>query len=920
MSSELTANSNGSVWHRWDPHIHAPGTVLNDQFGGDWSAYLTKINQSSPTVRALGVTDYFCIEGYRQVRSRWLAGELPKVGLVFPNVELRLDIKTDKKRPINLHLLFSPDDSNHQDEIERLLSRLLFKGVGRDYACTRTELIELGKHFNPGQMDTQAAFREGVRQFKASFEQLLDLYNQDRWFRENCLVAVAGSNQDGTAGLAKDDSFVLQRRAIESFAHIVFASTPSQRAYWLGLTTSVKNIEETYGFLKPCLHGSDGHDEKSTVSPADDRFCWLRGDLSFDTLRQAVVEPDRRIVIGAAPPPDGGTSASVVSLEVTGTPWLETPHVPMNSGLVAIVGAKGSGKTALVEMIAHAAGETGWVSNSSFLSRAGDHLSAAAATIEWGDPTTPYPISLRTSNANLDIVLPGVRYLSQHFVERLCSETGLAVELRRELERVVFNATDPTQRMMTDSFEELRDTLIRPIARSRNSLREQILTTSESIVQEQLAIDSLPKAKEERTAQEKSLQGAHADLAKLIPKDAEAHAKRLAELNSAYAKVSSRVESLRRREKLISDFEAEVARYREVEVDAELGRLQERYSLLQLTQEDWSAFAKRFTGNVDGILLRESKLVAEDIAEMTSALPQGSTQWEAMNVNNWPLDILKLELRKVQEAVGLDGEMQKRYTLLQRQISEKEGALRKLNSAISSGEGAPLRLKSLIDRRRGEYRRAFTTFLDEEAVLRELYAPLAGQIAASGGSLSKMEFQVSRIVNIEAWARRGESLLDLRRTSSFRGEGALQKIAAQKLAAAWRDGSAEEASSAVHAFFTEFRTELLAARPMQAERENRRSWEQSLALWLYDTRHIEVQYSITYNNTTIEKLSSGRRGIVLLLLFLVLDRTDRRPLVIDQPEENLDPQSVFAELVPHFREARKRRQGDHSDTQCESGD
>jgi len=48
--------------------------------------------------------------------------------------------------------------------------------------------------------------------------------------------------------------------------------------------------------------------------------------------------------------------------------------------------------------------------------------------------------------------------------------------------------------------------------------------------------------------------------------------------------------------------------------------------------------------------------------------------------------------------------------------------------------------------------------------------------------------------------------------------------------------------------------------------------------------------------------------IVLLLLYLVLDQHDKRPLVIDQPEENLDPKSVFDELVPDFRAARARRQ------------
>jgi ribonuclease HI len=58
----------------------------------------------------------------------------------------------------------------------------------------------------------------------------------------------------------------------------------------------------------------------------------------------------------------------------------------------------------------------------------------------------------------------------------------------------------------------------------------------------------------------------------------------------------------------------------------------------------------------------------------------------------------------------------------------------------------------------------------------------------------------------------------------------------------------------------------------------------------------------------VEQLSPGTRGIVLLLLYLSIDRGDDRPLVIDQPEENLDPKSVFDELVYRFRETRGRRQ------------
>jgi predicted ATPase len=45
-----------------------------------------------------------------------------------------------------------------------------------------------------------------------------------------------------------------------------------------------------------------------------------------------------------------------------------------------------------------------------------------------------------------------------------------------------------------------------------------------------------------------------------------------------------------------------------------------------------------------------------------------------------------------------------------------------------------------------------------------------------------------------------------------------------------------------------------------------------------------------------------------LTLYLAIDAEDVRPLIIDQPEENLDPQSIFQELVSRFRAAKHRRQ------------
>lgn len=70
-----------------------------------------------------------------------------------------------------------------------------------------------------------------------------------------------------------------------------------------------------------------------------------------------------------------------------------------------------------------------------------------------------------------------------------------------------------------------------------------------------------------------------------------------------------------------------------------------------------------------------------------------------------------------------------------------------------------------------------------------------------------------------------------------------------------------------------------------------------------------MHYEIAYDGVDLRKLSPGTRGIVLLLLYLALDDADDRPLIIDQPEENLDPKSVFDELVTLFVAARSKRQG-----------
>lgn len=79
-----------------------------------------------------------------------------------------------------------------------------------------------------------------------------------------------------------------------------------------------------------------------------------------------------------------------------------------------------------------------------------------------------------------------------------------------------------------------------------------------------------------------------------------------------------------------------------------------------------------------------------------------------------------------------------------------------------------------------------------------------------------------------------------------------------------------------------------------------------LSIFAYD--HIKLNYGLRYNGTELERLSPGTKGIVLLILYLAMDSEDVKPLVVDQPEENLDSESIYSLLSHYFRSAKALRQ------------
>ena len=160
--SMLKAGNRGSVWRRWEPHVHTPGTVLEDRYPKEngWELYLDALEAASPRIEAIGVTDYCITRSYERMREEKAKGRLQECEVLFPNVELRLKIGTVKGNFVNIHLLVSPEDPRHVDELNRFLGRLSFSAFDDEFTCTPSELARLGRRFGGEDLDEEAALKK----------------------------------------------------------------------------------------------------------------------------------------------------------------------------------------------------------------------------------------------------------------------------------------------------------------------------------------------------------------------------------------------------------------------------------------------------------------------------------------------------------------------------------------------------------------------------------------------------------------------------------------------------------------------------------------------------------------------------------------------------------------------------------------
>jgi hypothetical protein len=210
----------------------------------------------------------------------------------------------------------------------------------------------------------------------------------------------------------------------------------------------------------------------------------------------------------------------------------------------------------------------------------------------------------------------------------------------------------------------------------------------------------------------------------------------------------------------------------------------------------------------------------------------------------------------------------------------------------------------------------FETITEKTSVFKSIYSPLAEFVKTEQHIPEQSESVLSFDVGIVCDQRQFESeflsLIDQGRDGTFQGK----QEGSMRLRAILHRNSYDSAADVlkfVEDIFdslthdrtsTEDKKTALVSQLLGGSSTKGRLYEFLLSLqWL------DVKYKIVFNGKDLnrDEFSPGERGAILLIFYLLIDR-ENIPLVIDQPEENLDNESVYTLLVPYISRAKSQRQ------------
>jgi predicted metal-dependent phosphoesterase TrpH/predicted ATPase len=881
--------SRGSEWRRWDLHFHTPASYDYQAKGLTSQEIVSALLKEG--VEVVAVTDHHLMDVVRIREMQALgAGRLT----VLPGIELRSEL--GGRESIHYIGIF-PEDA----PIERLWPDL------RTY---------LGLH--PDDVATK-----GDDNIYCPFEASAALIRQN-----GGLVSIhAGTKSNSIESIRNVTGYkmTLKKDLVKENIDIMEVADPDDAADYRTI------VFPEIGRGRPLIICSDNHDCRKYATRTK---LWIKADPTFRGLEQAAKHPDERIFLGDEPPARRrlkttpgkfvGTVHFSQAASVPANPAWFSGSVEFGPELVAVIGNKGSGKSALADVLALLGNSPlnreehfSFLNSRKFLHPAAKLGRVYQGTLVWADASS----QPRLLGEGVPAEAPErIRYIPQEYFEKVCNElrADATSQFQAELKRAIFSRIDEADRMGGTSLDEVIDIHVGPLQEKLGQLRESLAETNREIVALHQRLDPATKA---GLVEKQKL------LTEQLTKLDAAKPPVVAPPNATSPEAQQTVQNLTAAQQALAAVQQERAQAttKQAEQSGLAQRLANARQRLRNFETDHATMVARLTPDLAGSGLTPADLVSVKFewARLDTAIKTAETARDAetTKLNAQGPGSLAQRLKDATEALAklqqkLDQPTKDhqvyvaRVTAWQKQRdtltgkADEVGTIAHISAALAALAALPTALTELRQRRNNLSAEIHATLL----AIREAYARLhraVQEFVTAAGTGVDLRFTTELRVN--NFPENFFNIVSRGAAGTFYGvdEGA-SRLRSILNETDFNTGALAFPARLLQALANDERqSPPPKARPMDQLRKG--ATMEQLLDYLFGFSYLEPRYELSLGQTPLEQLSPGERGLVLLIFYLMVDREDI-PLVIDQPEHNLDNQTVATKLVPFVRAAKAHRQ------------
>lgn len=848
------ALNRGSEWRKWDLHVHTPESIVHEYKKGEtediWEKYITELENLPSEIKVLGINDYWFLEGYKKVKQCKDNGRLNNIDLLLPIVEFRLRdyVGSRSLNKINYHIIFSNELTAEQIEDE-FLKRIVITGLD-DRSLTIDNLTEFGKKIRDDTpVDKKSQLPSSNRQigfnnFTIELSKINELLEKKLF--KNKYIKVIGQTEWSDF---RWEGSPADKKSLINNCDFVFAASPTVEK--VKVSKQKLTEQEVNDNL---LHCSDAHEFNTgemTSKVLGHCYTWIKANPTFEGLKQALYEPER-VSLSEQNPNQKSNYQVIKKIKLKGNEDLfGAQTIGLNPDLNSIIGGKSSGKSLLLYHLAKTVMNPEKFNTISSIEgfQKYDDLPEFEVEVIWGDEKI-------SKLSELDNKRPIV-YIPQMYLNYMAEKKSRNEDFKQTIDDILKSNdgySEYTDRVQNEisSYEEKIDNGIRSYflnIEKLNDLERELhqLGDKSAIIKNIETINH------------------QLEILKNTAGFTEEEGKEYARLNDCNKKL---IEEKRKIE-LKNEFFKDIS--------------QKKIKI----QENISSFVE------EGFSEIKMKYSCEELKKIISDTEQGINN----RLDNSMREYIDEDPFKMEEVTSIDQRIvenkgklkpliekfknQEDLTQKQKDLELEDEKIKMIDSKIQEIENQKLKLKieSIIEL----YENLLKCY-QEVIEKHEEYK----NISESIDLLSEIFFNTENFQrDFSDYITKNKTLQTIFETHGFRGNSFVFEI--------------EKHMDNIRYICTKILEDTKSTITFNKGKERK---EIIAALF---KNYFNISYDLIQEGDRLGHMSPGKKGIILFQLFLHMS-SSQDPILIDQPEDNLDNRTVYRELNEFIKEKKLQRQ------------